>query len=290
MWVEKAYVDEFRTDGFTVIPGALSPDEVALCRDALFTIYPAPEEYFANPGEHTALLEHQFAGLKVFPFAALELNLLVAHPRIVSAVRQLLGVRDLRLAKAEVWAKYGGRDYDQELHRDYGNHTLLVPRRDGQWREATTFVFLSDIDDRSGPTAILPKPVADEIPFGLHRHPEKTHPAERLATGPAGSLMVYSYEIFHRGTAMLDPRGSRFTVLADYRAADATWIGKHAFPTHGHSHNMVEFLSAIDHEQRTLMDFPPPGHHYWNEQTLADIELRYPDLDITPYARGGRSA
>ncbi len=290
MWVEPAYVDAFRRDGFTVIPGALSAEEVARCREALFAIYPSPAQYFADPRAHDQLLEHQFAGLKVFPFAALELNLLVAHPRVVAAVRQLLGIDDLRLAKAEVWAKYGGGDYQQELHRDYGNHTLLVPRRDGAWREATTFIYLSDIDDQCGPTAILPREASDEVAFGLNRHPQKTHPSERLATGPAGSLMVYSYEVFHRGTAMLDPKGSRFTVLADYRADDATWIGKHAFPTHGLNPHMAEFLAAIDHEQRTIMDFPPPGHPFWNDQTIADIKLRYPRMDVTPYARAYRSS
>ena len=290
MGLDAATIDVFQRDGYVVIPDVLTADEVRRCRDALWQTYPSPETYFANPERYTALVEHAFAGLRVFPFDQLELNRLVAHPRITSTVRELLGVADLRLAKAEVWAKYGGGEYDQALHRDYGNHTLLVPRRDGAWREATTFIYLSDIDERSGPTAILPKPLSDAIAYGKNRHPRKTHPGERLAVGGAGSLMVYSYEVFHRGTAMLDPKGSRFTVLADYRAPDATWIGKHAFATHGLHPSMAAFLSAIDHEQRTLMDFPPPGHDFWNEQTIKDLKIRYPAMDITPYERGRRSS
>ncbi len=30
----------------------------------------------------------------------------------------------------ELWAKYSGAiDYDQPLHRDFGNHTMTVPKR-----------------------------------------------------------------------------------------------------------------------------------------------------------------
>jgi hypothetical protein len=36
----------------------------------------------------------------------------------------------LSLYKVELWAKYSGAaNYDQPLHRDFGNHTLVVPRR-----------------------------------------------------------------------------------------------------------------------------------------------------------------
>jgi hypothetical protein len=37
--------------------------------------------------------------------------------------------------------------------------------------------------------------------------------------------------------------------------------------------------------ERALFGFPPPSHEYWNEQTVADVGERYPDMDMTPYAR-----
>ena len=46
---------------------------------------------------------------------------------------------------------------------------------------------------------------------------------------------------------------------------------------------MIEFLSAIDADQRTLFDFPAPGHPYWNEQTIGDTQTRYPDMDMAQY-------
>ena len=41
--------------------------------------------------------------------------------------------------------------------------------------------------------------------------------------------------------------------------------------------------------ERDLFGFPRPGDDYWNEQTLADVGLRYPGMDVQPY-RGTRPA
>jgi hypothetical protein len=35
--------------------------------------------------------------------------------------------------------------------------------------------------------------------------------------------------------------------------------------------------------ERDLFGFPRPGDDYWNEQSLADVALRYPGMDMAPY-------
>jgi hypothetical protein len=40
--------------------------------------------------------------------------------------------------------------------------------------------------------------------------------------------------------------------------------------------------------ERDLFGWPPAGSEYWNAQTLRDVALRYPGIDLTPY--GGRPA
>lgn len=35
--------------------------------------------------------------------------------------------------------------------------------------------------------------------------------------------------------------------------------------------------------ERSLFGFPAPGDPYWDEQTLADTQTRYPRADLTPY-------
>ena len=41
-----------------------------------------------------------------------------------------------------------------------------------------------------------------------------------------------------------------------------------------------------DHRgKRCLFGFPAPDDPYWNEQTVADVAIRYPQMDMTPYVR-----
>jgi hypothetical protein len=35
--------------------------------------------------------------------------------------------------------------------------------------------------------------------------------------------------------------------------------------------------------ERDLFGFPRPGDPYWNEQSLADVAVRYPGIDMQPY-------
>ena len=46
---------------------------------------------------------------------------------------------------------------------------------------------------------------------------------------------------------------------------------------------MIEFVTNVDADTRTLIDIPAPGHPYWTAQTIADMEIRYPGIDMSPY-------
>jgi hypothetical protein len=278
-------LDGFHTDGFVLVPDVLPPDEVATLQKGVWQTVPSPQQYFADPSAFTHLTDTTFAGLIDFPWLSPALNRLVAHPGILSIVRQILDVDDIRLYKAELWAKYAGStDYDQHHHRDFGNHTLVVPSIRRRWMQVTTFIYLCDIDDHNGATAAVPKRYSASIPLGQRRtEPGELRDREVLACGPAGSVLVYSTEVFHRGTSLTSPTASRFTVLADYKAADANWTNKHAFGHLGQRPEMIEFVTNVDPDTRTLLDIPAPGHAYWTDQTIADMEVRYPGIDMTPY-------
>jgi hypothetical protein len=283
-------LDCFHTDGFVLVPDVLTAGEVDVMQHGVWENVPSPEQYFADPGAHTDLTNSPFAGLVNFPWASPELNRLVAHPRILAIVRQILGVDDIRLYKGELWAKYAGNaDYDQHHHRDFGNHTLVVPSTKRRWMQVTTFTYLCDVDEGNGATAAVPKRYSAHIPLGQRRtEPGELRDREVLACGAAGSTLVYSTEVFHRGTSLTSPTASRFTVLADYKAADASWTNKHAFGHLGQHPAMIEFVTNVDPDTRTLLDIPAPGHPYWTEQTIADMEVRYPGIDMTPYKNAQR--
>ena len=143
---------EVRERGFTVIENFLDRDTLKAAQDALWTIFPKPETYFANPAAHPEFGGSQFAGLRLYPYREWALNRLPVYPDLIDAAERFLGSEDIEVYKIELWAKYSGAvNYDQPHHRDYGNHSLVVPREDGVHTQMTTFLLLSDVSEADDP-------------------------------------------------------------------------------------------------------------------------------------------
>ena len=80
---------------------------------------------------------------------------------------RFLKTTEIDLYKGELWAKYSGAiNYDQLHHRDYRNHTIVVPREDGRDVQMTTFILLSDVSEIDGPTKLVPVRETRDIPIG----------------------------------------------------------------------------------------------------------------------------
>ena len=293
MRVPDSALDEVRTQGFTVVEGFLGADELAAAQDALWLDFPEPDAYFADPGAHEVFARSQFAGLRLFPFRGWAINRLAFHADLVDAVERYLGSADLQLYKVELWGKYAGAvDYEQPLHRDFGNHSLVVPRADGWGTQITTFILLSDVTEADGPTRVVPVQHTTHLPFvpdergawtfSLPRGSLAEH--EVAITGPAGTLFVYRTDVMHRGSDFTAPQRSRFALLADYQVRGPTWAGKMAWPDHALKPSFVEAMARATVRERDLFGFPRPGDPYWNAQTLTDVGRRYPIMDMTPYA------
>jgi hypothetical protein len=87
----------------------------------------------------------------------------------------------------------------------------------------------------------------------------------------------------HRGAAMTEPRGARFTMHLNYRTAAAEWAHRHAWADRSHDPHWYRFVEQAGPRQLELFGFPPPGHAYWTEQTLTGVAQRYPGLDMSPW-------
>ena len=48
--------------------------------------------------------------------------------------------------------------------------------------------------------------------------------------GPAGSILLYTTDVLHRGSAMTGEHRSRFSLLADYSVRGNPWMGKMSWP------------------------------------------------------------
>ncbi|MGI9600731.1 MAG: phytanoyl-CoA dioxygenase family protein [Acidimicrobiales bacterium] len=285
MTISDAALDELREVGFVVVENVIGSDELQAAQDALWDHYPRPDDYFADPSAHSWVGKNAFSGLREGPYPQWALNQLTYHPDLVDAAERFLRTTDLELYKSELWGKYSGAtDYEQQLHRDFGNHSLVVPRRDRRWTQLTTFVLLSDVTDQDGPTALVPRAAGDELPYRIrHLEPGALADHEVRATAPAGSVLLYSTDVLHRGTDFTAAGRSRFALLADYQARGAPWNGKMAWPNKAMNPGFGEMMVRASVRERDLFGWPRPDSGYWDEQTLADVARRYPGIDLDPY-------
>ena len=230
-------------------------------RDALWLHYPRPEEYFADPAAYTWLATSQFAGIIGGPWRSWDLNRLAFHPDLLDLAERFLGSADLRLYEAELWAKYAGAvDYDQSHHRDFGNHTLVVPKRSDPATQMTSLILLSDVAERGwahkGRPAVrwgraFPTGRAPSIDGGTDLAktylPAGTFAEEEISvTGPAGTLFSYRPDILHRGSRMIGERSARFTMSAHYDVWGPRWTGRVAWAANALGPELVRAHRAGD--------------------------------------------
>ena len=292
---------ELRERGFTILEGFLAPDELKAAQEALWLHYPRPEEYFADPSAHQEYAGSQFAGERPAPWQSWDLNRLAFHPDLVDLAERFLGSADLHLYNAILWAKYAGAvDYDQVHHRDFVNHTLVAPDRDDPGRHMTSFVLLSDVDEEDGPPKVVPLEAGETRPYwptggdvdfagGTGAAPGAFVGSEVSVTGPAGTLFTYRTDVLHRGSQITGERRARFVLLADYEVWGSRWTGRVSWPSRSLGPYWTEMMERATPRERELFGFPAVGDPYWNAQTLADVQCRYPEMDMTPYSGRRRS-
>ena len=284
MRVSDATLAEVRERGFSLMEGFLGAEELAAAQAALSLHFPRPQEYFADPDRFARYAGGQFAGVEEFPYRSWDLNRLAVHPDLVDAAERFLETPELHLYKVELWAKYAGAaNYDQPLHRDYGSHSLVVPRPEARYQQLTTFVYLSDVTEEDGPTCIVPYGDGKDVPYTpLYLPFGSLADAEVACTGPAGSLLLYRTDILHRGSDMTGEGRSQVSLLADFQVRGTTWGGKMAWPKQSPD-RWARFIPQCDVRQRDLFGFPRPGDPYWSEETLDGVAARYPGIDLGPY-------
>jgi hypothetical protein len=297
-----AAVEEWRTHGFAILPGFIPVGELRPALDELPSMFPTADGFHDGTDERRGrFLGDEFAGIDTFPFRGTELSLLAVDDRLAGLAERFLGESDLRIYSAEAWAKYtGAADYDQHLHRDYLNHTLLVPSDDPRFRQAELFVYLTDVPEDLGATALLSRTRTADLPARPNWYPRadtsdgeggwmstagrpELYEAEIRAAGPAGTVVAWTPGTFHRGTAITLPRGVRYTMHLSFRLAEAEWGQGTGWADRSHEPAWYRFVHRATPRQLALFGFPPPGHPYWTATTIRGVGERYPGLDMTPW-------
>ena len=225
----------WRREGFVVLPSYLDGHDLEAAQRDLPKVFPTAAEYQQAPSaeRNRRYTGDEFGGITEFPFPTVALGRLVVHDRLIALAEAIFETSDLRIYASELWAKYtSAATYEQEHHRDYLNHTPLAPSADPRWRGLEMFIWLSDVTEAHGPTHIVPLPVTADVPALPHGYLRTDRPdfyeAELSGAGPAGTVVAYSTETFHRGTEITAPRSARYSAHVSYRRADNTWTNRHA--------------------------------------------------------------
>jgi Phytanoyl-CoA dioxygenase (PhyH) len=284
----------WRRDGFVVLPAYLAGPQLEAAQRDLADVYPTADEYHAAPdtGRNRAYTGNEFGGLVGFPFPSVALCRLVVCDKLLALAEAVFETTDIRVYEAELWAKYGGAaSYEQEHHRDYLNHTPLVPSpTDLRWQGLEMFVWLNDVPEDHGPTHIVPLSVTVGVPVLPQGYLRSARPDfyqhEQSGAGPAGTVVAYSTDTFHRGTEITAVRSARFSAHVCYRHADNAWTSRHAWGDRSSHPAWSPFVEQATARQLELFGFPPPGHPYWSSEILHGLQTRYPGLDVGPWQRG----
>jgi len=282
---------QWERDGWCVLEGLLSAEEVQAAQAALPALFPTAQEFEADvdPVRNAPFRHDSHQVLPRFPFEAAALNDIVVDERIIDLAEQFLGITDPRMYQAMVGAKYGGGALSDEqlLHADYGNHTLVVPRHEPGYQQLEMFVYLNDVAPETGATRIVPLPMTADIPIErTYLSPTEyadLYAAEVPASGPAGSILAYRPDVYHRGVRMGVPGTARFMLHVSYKPAGADWLNSFGLPNAGEDMEWYRFVGRATPRQLTALGFPAPGDPYWTAETLAGTAARYPMLDMTPW-------
>lgn len=296
----------WQSDGFVILPGFLPAAELAPAMRELHLVFPSAEGFHdGTDPRRERFIGDEFAGINTFPFASTELSLVAVHHRILTLAAALLQDDDVHLYGAEAWAKYTGAcDYDQALHRDYLNHTVLVPSTTPGCRQVEMFVFLDDVPEELGPPHLVSRRHTADLPavpnwllrpgqpgtgrFVADADPE-LYDMEVSGAGPAGTVIAFEPGTFHRGTGLSAPRGARYSMHLCFRPAGLQWGHRVGWAVQSFTNEWVRFVSRATPRQLHPLGFPPPGHRYWTPETLAGMALRYPDLDLSPWHPTGEA-
>jgi phytanoyl-CoA dioxygenase PhyH len=291
------YKRRWDTAGWCVLEGVVPPAALAAAQEALPSVFPTAEEFASgvDPDRNAPFLTERGAPRPQFPFERGGLNRLALHDVILDLAERLLTIDDIRLYQAAVIAKYSNAapDYEQLLHVDYANHTLVVPRPDVGYQHLLMFIYLTDVTPQTGATRVVSREHTTDIPIErtyLHLQ-EYAHlyDLEEPASGPAGSVFVYRPDVFHRGVPLTAPRAARFLLPVAFKPAGTDWIGYDVFPIRGEDVAWHRFMRHATVRQLSALGFPKPGDDYWTLETLAGVAARYPSLDMTPWRDAQRA-
>ncbi|MEI9886155.1 MAG: phytanoyl-CoA dioxygenase family protein [Rhizomicrobium sp.] len=293
------HIETWRRDGVALVENFFTPAEVAAVRadfEAVFGRVAGADEGLdkKKPGEIGRFHKAQFAGVEAVPFeCSPALNLIGVHPALIAFAKEALRAERVQLYQCQAWAKFtGDADYDQPFHCDFSNHTLTVPSEDATKNAVTILCYFSDVGEAHGAMHYVrrsdsaaftgPEASLEQDPEAQARLQAQLQHHERSSAAPAGTIVPYGIDVYHRGTNLTAPGGHRYAVMVCYKTAGDDAVGYHAWQFH-HLKPWRRIFEHATPEQLACFGVQRPGDPFWTETTLQRAQARYPGWDLTPY-------
>lgn len=228
--------EQLEREGYTVVRGVFSPDEVAALRGAIGAIYER------DPPDERGRREPEDA--EAFRYAMLnrcaEAQAAIAHPDLLAVIEPLLG-EDCHIIANTAWrnpAGFPGSHGGQAWHIDAGPH---IPLPEGvRWPAdmphpvfaVGVHIYLQDCALADGPTGVIPgshlsgRPPPRDRPYDANLDFEGQGVVPLLTQ--AGDAGFFVSDIWHRRMPTAEGDHGRFFLQAHYGRRD---IAQRLLPT-----------------------------------------------------------
>ena len=287
------HVAHYEEHGYAIVPSFLNAEELAGALEEWRQLLPGWVEFCQDPTqpkpEGWSLGRRPANALAYrFPFPGARLNAITLHPDLVEFAKHMAGGSEMYCEQSHLSFKCQGHaaDQDQAMHCDYGNHTLTYPPNDPAYWQTAYLLYYTDVTADHAPTAVCSRRHYPEKILWPAHYSREARPAlydnEVPVIVPAGSLFIYSMRTFHRGTPFRTDAG-RLAQFITFAPAAWKWLGIVGWSAQAIKPEFRAWVEEATPEQRELFGFPPPGHRYWTEETVAGVSARYPGMDMAPY-------
>ena len=204
-----------------------------------------------------------------FPYPEQCLNHAIINPESIRFAQRWLETKHIQYRPGLALVRYPGFQGNRDKgHIDNGNNSLLPPTASDHTHSQLNFWFyLEDVAADQAPTRFIAN---DD-----HRDLSK---AEAMVA-PAGSVGIFHNYTQHAASDYTRRDGQRYVWKFAFGRADHYWEGVLHYTNVGGDEHFRQFIGSITATERELFRFPPAGHSYYTEQTLAALEKQYPGFN-----------
>jgi len=269
------HIEELEREGFLIIPDFITGEKLESMQAAQRRVLPTWEQFRDDPHPD----QRDGSLLICFPHEQMDLYRAAMDAESIAFARKWLKTDDIHMRVGCLIGRYPGHAWggtgsdDSGMHIDNGNNSLLPMSEElREFGQIGFWVHLEEVAGDQGPLRLIPR-----------RHGRDMSKGVPLVCG-AGTLAIFTNYTWHSATAYTRADEQRFTWGYSFGRADHFWEGFRHY-THLGRHTPVfqEFIGSLTAAERRLWRFPPPGHPYYTEQTLALLEEQYPGWDSAEY-------